>query len=167
MGISPDDADKIAVEHRQAGLGAADTALLDFALKLALEPLEFGSQDLVPLRSHGFTDEQILEAVVMTSFTNFLNTLQFGLGAKADFPPRHVFAAGLCESCESFGGRTPSYRKECYELTLTQRQSPECKVAMSTHSKISSIAIAGVCTGPWWGSWETRRRLAMRCRIHS
>ena len=115
LGISPDDADKIAVEHRQAGLGAADTALLDFALKLALEPLEFGSEDFVPLRRHGFTDEQILEAVVITSFANFLNTLQFGVGAKADFPPRHVFAAGLCESCESFGGRTPSYRKECYE----------------------------------------------------
>ena len=115
LGISPDDADKIAVEHRQAGLGAADTALLDFALKLALEPLEFGSEDLVPLRRHGFTDEQILEAVVITSFANFLNTLQFGVGAKADFPPRHVFAAGLCESCESFGGRTPSYRRECYE----------------------------------------------------
>ena len=91
LGISPDDADKIAVEHRQAGLGPADTALLDFTLKLVLEPLEFGSEDVVPLRSHGFTDEQILEAVVITSFANFLNTLQFGVGAKADFPPRHVF----------------------------------------------------------------------------
>ena len=92
LGISPDDADKIAVEHRQAGLGAADTALLDFTLKLVQEPLEFGSEDFVPLRRHGFTDEQILEALVITSFANFLNTLQFGVGAKADFPPRHVFA---------------------------------------------------------------------------
>jgi len=92
LGISPDDADKIAVEHRQAGLGAADTALLDFTLKLVQEPLEFGSEDFVTLRRHGFTDEQILEALVITSFANFLNTLQFGVGAKADFPPRHVFA---------------------------------------------------------------------------
>jgi RNA polymerase sigma-70 factor (ECF subfamily) len=91
LGVAPDDANKIAVEHGQAGLGAKDAALLDFSLKLALEPLEFGSEDLVPLRIHGFTDEQILEAIVVTSFTNFLNTLQFGLGAKADFPPRHVF----------------------------------------------------------------------------
>jgi RNA polymerase sigma-70 factor (ECF subfamily) len=91
LGISPEVADKIAVEHRQAGLVEADTVLLDFALKLAGESSEFGAQDLAPLRSHGFTDEQILEAVVMTSLTTFLNTLQFGLGAKADFPPRRVF----------------------------------------------------------------------------
>ena len=115
LGISPDDADKIAVEHRQAGLGATDTALLDFALKLALEPLEFGSEDLVPLRRHGFTDEQILEAVVITSFANFLNTLQFGLGAKADFPPRHVFLPVSAKVANLSAAGTPSYRKECYE----------------------------------------------------
>ena len=92
LGVASEDVNKIVVDHRQAGLAAADTALMDFALKLVLEPLEFGSQDLVPLRSHGLTDEQILEAVVVTSLTNFLNTLQFGLGAQADFPPLHVFA---------------------------------------------------------------------------
>jgi RNA polymerase sigma-70 factor, ECF subfamily len=91
LGISPDEADKIAVEHRRAGLLETDTVLLDFALKLAVGPSGFGAQDLEPLRSHGFTEEQILEAVVMTSLTNFLNTLQFGLGAKADFPTRLVF----------------------------------------------------------------------------
>src|SRR6266567_3802956 len=85
LGISPEDADKIAVDHRHAGLAAADTALLDFALKLALEPSGFGAQDLEPLRRHGVTGEQILEAVAMTALTNFLNTLQFGLGAKLDF----------------------------------------------------------------------------------
>src|SRR5271166_6073001 len=79
LGISPDDADKIAVEHRRAGLAEADVALLDFALKLAAEPSEFGARDLGALRRHGFSDEQILEAVVMASFTGFLNTLQFGL----------------------------------------------------------------------------------------
>jgi RNA polymerase sigma-70 factor, ECF subfamily len=91
LGISPDDADRIAVAYRQAGLTATDTALLDFALKLALGPLEFGAQDVERLRRHSFTDEQILEAVVITSLANFLNTLQFGIGAKADFPPRNVF----------------------------------------------------------------------------
>ena len=91
LGVSPDDADKIAVEYRQTGLTATDTALLDFTLRLARGPREFGSQDVERLRKHGFTDEQILEAVVITSLANYLNTLQFGVGAKADFPPRHVF----------------------------------------------------------------------------
>jgi len=91
LGILPDDADKIAMDHRRAGLAEADAALLDVALKLAARPSEFGARDLEALRSHGFSDEQILEAVVMASFTNFLNTLQFGLGVKADFAPRRVF----------------------------------------------------------------------------
>jgi RNA polymerase sigma-70 factor, ECF subfamily len=93
LGILPADADKIAVEHRQASLAEADTLLLDFAVKLAAETTAFGAQDLAPLRSHGFTDEQILEAVVTTSFTEFLNTLQLGLGARPDFVPLRVFSS--------------------------------------------------------------------------
>jgi RNA polymerase sigma-70 factor (ECF subfamily) len=91
LGIHPDDADRIAVNHRRADLAEADAALLDFGLKLAAEPSEFGPHDLETLRRYGFSDEQILEAVVMASFTNFLNTLQFGLGVEADFAPRRVF----------------------------------------------------------------------------
>jgi RNA polymerase sigma-70 factor (ECF subfamily) len=93
LGILPADADKIAVEHHQASLAEADTLLLDFVLKLAAEPSAFGAHELAPLRSHGFTDEQILEAVVMTSFTEFLNTLQLGLGARPDFVPLRVFSS--------------------------------------------------------------------------
>jgi len=91
LGILPEDADKIAVDHRRAVLSEADVALLDCALKLAADPSLFRAQDLAALRRHGFIDQQILEAVVMASFTNFLNTLQFGLGAEADFAPRQVF----------------------------------------------------------------------------
>src|SRR5664279_5087439 len=91
LGILPAAADKIAVEHQRAGLAEADTLLLDLAVKLAAEPTAFCAQDLEPLRRHGFTDEQILEAVVMTSFTEFLNTLQLGLGAQPDFVPLRVF----------------------------------------------------------------------------
>jgi len=91
LGIPPDDIDKIAVDHRRAGLAEADAALLDFAVKLIAEPSEFGVRDLAALRSHGFSDERILEAIAMASFTNFLNTLQFGLGVTPDFAPRRVF----------------------------------------------------------------------------
>ncbi len=90
LGVHPDNADRIAVEHRTAGLAEADTLLLDFALSLAGKPPAFGTSDLAPLRSHGFSDEQVLEAVAVTSFATFLNTLQFGLGAEADFAPRQI-----------------------------------------------------------------------------
>ena len=39
------------------------------------------------LRQHGFTDEQILEAVVMTGCINFFNILSLGLGTKPEFKP--------------------------------------------------------------------------------
>jgi hypothetical protein len=46
------------------------------------------SADWTKLRIHGYTDEQILEAVAITALTNFLNTAQFGIGAVPDFEPR-------------------------------------------------------------------------------
>ena len=88
LGVPLEAADRIAVEHRLAGLNEANVSLLDFALKLADQPSAFGLQDFATLRSHGYADEQILEAIVMTALTSFLNTIQFGIGAVPDFEPR-------------------------------------------------------------------------------
>jgi RNA polymerase sigma-70 factor (ECF subfamily) len=93
LGVPVESSDQVAVDHRRAGLSAADTALLDCALKLARRPGEFGRGDIDALRRHGFTDEQILESVAMASMTNFLNTLQMGLGTTPDVEPRRVFRA--------------------------------------------------------------------------
>src|SRR4030095_12107960 len=43
------------------------------------------------LRRQGFSEEQILECILITGLANFLNTVQTGLGALPDFPPRIVF----------------------------------------------------------------------------
>jgi len=64
---------------------------LNWALKLTKRPQEFDRQDISLLRLNGFGDLQILDAVLTTSLTNFLDTLQFGLGAKPDFEPRRTF----------------------------------------------------------------------------
>jgi len=90
LGIATEHTDQVALDYRQANLSVADEALLDFARKLASAPAQFSGSDVESLRSHGFRDEQVLEAVAMTAFTNFLNTVQFGLGAKPDFAPRLV-----------------------------------------------------------------------------
>jgi RNA polymerase sigma-70 factor (ECF subfamily) len=90
-GVTAEDSDQIATDHRQARLPEADKALLDFALRLAVQPSRFGRPDIDAIRRHGFTEEQVLEAVVMTALTNFLNTLQMGLGATPDFASRRVF----------------------------------------------------------------------------
>jgi len=94
-GVAAEDSDQIAADHHQARLAEADKALLDFARKLAVQPSRFGRPDVETLRHHGFTEEQVLEAVVMTSLTNFLNTLQIGLGATPDFAPRRLFLRDL------------------------------------------------------------------------
>ena len=91
LGVSSDVSDLVATDHRQAALPERDHALLDFALKFIREPEGFGRPDVDALRQHGFSEEQILEAVAMASFTNFLNTLQMGLGVTPDFTPRRTF----------------------------------------------------------------------------
>jgi RNA polymerase sigma-70 factor (ECF subfamily) len=91
LGVPEDDSDQIAVDHHLAPISAADKALLDFSLKLATRSSEFGAADIDSLRNHGFSDPQIVEAVVMSSLTSFLNTLQMGLGTTPDFRPRRVF----------------------------------------------------------------------------
>lgn len=90
LGIPADASDQIAVDHHYSDLTPADKALLDFALTVARRS-PVGLSDVDGLRAHGFTDHQILEAVVMASLTTFLNTLQEGLGTVPDFRPRRVF----------------------------------------------------------------------------
>jgi RNA polymerase sigma-70 factor (ECF subfamily) len=88
LGVPPEAADRIVLEHCRAGLNEANVALLDFALKLAGEPSAIAIEDWTKLRPHGYADEQILEAAAITALTNFLNTVQFGIGAVPDFEPR-------------------------------------------------------------------------------
>jgi len=59
LGVSGETSDQVAVDHRNAGLSPADTALLDMALKLTRQPRAFRSADLDTLRRHGFTEEQV------------------------------------------------------------------------------------------------------------
>jgi RNA polymerase sigma-70 factor, ECF subfamily len=96
MGVSLEESDQIAIDHHHADLSRANKALLDFALKLTVRPLEFHSNDTDNLRRHGFFEKQILEAIVTTGINNFLNTLQMGLGTTPDVEPVRVF--GLKEA---------------------------------------------------------------------
>ncbi len=92
LGVSAEQSDQIAVNHQLAELPESDKALLDFALRLAKNPSAFAAEDLEVLRRHRFTDEQILEAVLMIGLTEFLNTVQMGVGAVPDFEPRKIFS---------------------------------------------------------------------------
>ncbi len=88
LGSDEEEMTQIAVDHHFADLPAADVALLDFVLKLNKHGDQISAADIDVLRGHGFSDEQILEAVAMTAYNSFFNTLSFGLGVLPDFEPK-------------------------------------------------------------------------------
>jgi RNA polymerase sigma-70 factor, ECF subfamily len=91
LGVPLEDCDQIVEDHRCAATSPAEVALLDEVRKLASWPGAQARFESTGLREHGFSEPQILEAIAMAAVTNFLNTLQAGLGPVPDFPPRRVF----------------------------------------------------------------------------
>ena len=55
-------------------------ATLDFAAKLTREPTAMQESDVIELREHGLSDEQILSVVLITCTFNFMTRLADGLG---------------------------------------------------------------------------------------
>ena len=90
LGVKPEVSANVTADHRNATLTETDVQLLDFARGLAQHGNRFSITDVEQLRSHGFSDEQILEAVLMVGLTNMLNVVQAGLGSEPDFKPRFI-----------------------------------------------------------------------------
>ena len=59
LGMPSEEGDQIAVDYHASDLGPSDKALLDFAIKLGTRASEFSREDVVHLRTLGFSDEQI------------------------------------------------------------------------------------------------------------
>lgn len=67
-------------DYRTAGLGAADRAMLDFAVALTLQPSAIERRDVEALRAAGFDDDGVHEIVQITALFNYYNRLADGLG---------------------------------------------------------------------------------------
>jgi RNA polymerase sigma-70 factor, ECF subfamily len=92
LGVPLEESDRIVADHRHSGISGTDRTLLDETRKLAILPDRSSQRfETERLRTQGFTERQIVEAVVVSGLANFLNTLQAGVGATPDFPPRKVF----------------------------------------------------------------------------
>lgn len=89
-GVPGSQLDQIVVNHHLAGLPRADTALLDFVVKLATRGPWLSVQDVAAVREQGFTDTSILEAILVTALTNLFCTLAAGLGPSPYFDPRAI-----------------------------------------------------------------------------
>jgi uncharacterized peroxidase-related enzyme len=70
----------VQTDYRTAGLPARELALLDFAVRLTQSPSGVRKEDLHALRKHGFTDEQLVDAVQCIAYFNFINRVLDGLG---------------------------------------------------------------------------------------
>ena len=77
--------EQIAIDHVHAKISMADKALLNYCSKLNNSPPKMRSADVDALRTYGFSEQQILEAIVVVGFAQFANTVAFGLGTVPDF----------------------------------------------------------------------------------
>ena len=85
--------EQIAINHVHAKIPMADKALLNFCAKLNGQPSKIKASDVEALRTYGFTEQQILEAVLIVGWAKFANTVAFGLGTVPDFHNARIQAA--------------------------------------------------------------------------
>lgn len=85
QGVDQDTVDAVGTNHvDEAGLSPKDRALLKYVKILTLEPAKTKDADVQALRDAGWTDEQIWEASLETSFFAFFNRMADAYGL--DYP---------------------------------------------------------------------------------
>jgi uncharacterized peroxidase-related enzyme len=68
-------ADQVAINHRKADITPRQTAMLDFAMKVAQDSQTLTDADYEPLRGHGFTDDDIWDIAAITAFFALSNRM--------------------------------------------------------------------------------------------
>jgi uncharacterized peroxidase-related enzyme len=68
-------ADQVAVDWRKAPVGARMHAVLEVAVRLAVEPATVTAQDLADLRAHGLTEDDVWDVGAIVSFFALSNRL--------------------------------------------------------------------------------------------
>ncbi len=81
-------------DYQSAGLTQGEVALLDLAVKLTKHPSGVQREDLDALRAHGFTDEQLVDAVHCIGYFNFINRVLDGLGVDPEPSMRYGITRG-------------------------------------------------------------------------
>jgi uncharacterized peroxidase-related enzyme len=101
LGVQGPEPEQVAVDHCATDLPVTTKALLNFASKLNGTPTKVSGRDIDVLHTYGYSDPQVMEAVVTVGFAKFANFIAFGLGTTPDFdPPEAVlkrFEAGRQE----------------------------------------------------------------------
>jgi uncharacterized peroxidase-related enzyme len=72
---NPYVADQVAINYRKADITPRQKAMLDFAMKVALDAQSVGDADYVALRAHGFTDNDAWDIGAIAAFFALSNRL--------------------------------------------------------------------------------------------
>ncbi len=83
----------LKTDPEKALLGAQDRAMIDFALKLTRAPDTVKREDLEFLQQYGFSEENVVDIVLITCVFNFMNRLADGLGVALDPQMQHLLDA--------------------------------------------------------------------------
>ena len=75
---------RIQQDYTQVEFDPQTRTLLDVAVKLTLDIHDMDKTDIEGLRAHGFSDEDILDAVHLISYFNFVNRVLDALGAEPE-----------------------------------------------------------------------------------
>jgi uncharacterized peroxidase-related enzyme len=68
-------ADQVAINYRKADITPRQRAMLDFAMKVALQSSEVGDADIILLEQHGFTREDVWDMAAIAAFFAMSNRM--------------------------------------------------------------------------------------------
>ncbi len=71
-------------DYRQAQISDSDRAMLDYAVKLTMEPWNMVEDDVIMLREQDFSDAAILDINQVTGYYAYVNRLADGLGVELE-----------------------------------------------------------------------------------
>jgi uncharacterized peroxidase-related enzyme len=77
-----DRVDAVMDDYRDAGLSEREHAMVEYAVRLTEWPSAIEEADIDRLRSTGFSDADILDINLITSYFNFVNRIAEGLGVE-------------------------------------------------------------------------------------
>jgi uncharacterized peroxidase-related enzyme len=80
LGIPEEHINKIKEGFESADLQETERALLRFCIKTAKESYKVTDEDFDRLRKAGYSDSQLLEAVALVSYFNYINTISNAMG---------------------------------------------------------------------------------------
>ena len=87
----PVQGDRLTLDYKRADLSDKMMAVLDYAVKLTVEPRECSPADIAHLRSFGLTTEEVWDVIEIAAMYNFTNRMAHATGMMPN-PEYHAMA---------------------------------------------------------------------------